>query len=46
MSEKTSQQPAPAGNMGLLLISWLWVAIPLAYGVYELMTKTAKLFVQ
>ena len=29
---------------GLLLVSWVWVGAPFAYGVYELALKLAKLF--
>ena len=28
----------------LLVVVWLWVAIPFAYGVYELIRKVAQLF--
>jgi hypothetical protein len=28
----------------LILLAWLWVAAPLAYGLYELFQKVAKLF--
>jgi hypothetical protein len=27
-----------------IALAWLWVAIPFAYGVYELMIKATKLF--
>lgn len=27
-----------------ILLAWLWVAVPFAYGVYELMLKVSKLF--
>ena len=27
-----------------IAVAWLWVAIPFAYGVYELMLKVSKLF--
>ena len=27
-----------------IAIAWFWVAIPFAYGVYELMLKVSKLF--
>ncbi|MFF5563697.1 hypothetical protein ACFY7Z_16595 [Streptomyces sp. NPDC012623] len=29
---------------GLVVFAWLWVGIPLAYGVYELVLKAAQLF--
>jgi len=28
----------------LILVSWLWVGGPFAYGVYQLVLKVAKLF--
>ncbi len=28
----------------LLVIAWLWVALPLAYGLYELIRKVVQLF--
>ena len=28
----------------LLVVAWLWVALPFAYGVYELIRKVAQLF--
>jgi hypothetical protein len=27
-----------------IALAWLWVAIPFAYGVYELLIKVSKLF--
>lgn len=41
-----AQQPARGGNVRLLVLSWLWVGLPLAYGVYQLVSKASKLFVQ
>ncbi|MEV6906592.1 hypothetical protein [Amycolatopsis sp. NPDC051071] len=29
---------------GLMVLAWLWVAIPFAYGVYELFRKVVQLF--
>jgi hypothetical protein len=29
---------------GLIVFSWLWVGLPLAYGVYELVLKAKQLF--
>ncbi len=40
MSERT---PVPSRTT-LLVIAWLWVALPFAYGVYELIRKVAQLF--
>ena len=43
MSEEASEQVG--SNRVLLVVSWLWVGLPLVYGVYELMTKASKLFI-
>ncbi|MFZ3560956.1 MFS transporter small subunit [Streptomyces sp. BH055] len=32
------------GRRGLIAFSWLWVGLPLAYGVYELVQKATQLF--
>lgn len=29
---------------GLIVVSWLWVGAPFAYGVYQLFLKVAVLF--
>jgi hypothetical protein len=29
---------------GLLVLAWLWVGVPFAYGVYELILKVVQLF--
>lgn len=29
---------------GLTVLVWLWVGLPLAYGLYELINKAAQLF--
>ncbi|WP_433871763.1 MFS transporter small subunit [Saccharopolyspora sp. CA-218241] len=29
---------------GLLTLSWAWVGLPFAYGLYELILKVAQLF--
>ncbi|MEV7678369.1 hypothetical protein AB0O64_07405 [Streptomyces sp. NPDC088341] len=34
----------PPGRTGLILFAWLWVGLPLAYGVYELVLKAKQLF--
>ncbi|WP_456300261.1 MFS transporter small subunit [Saccharopolyspora oryzae] len=28
----------------VLAVSWVWVTVPFAYGVYELVQKVAQLF--
>ena len=42
MSDEVSEQTT--GNVWLLVVTWLWVGVPLVYGVYELLTKASKLF--
>jgi hypothetical protein len=39
----TPRSPAPSPTP-LLVIAWLWVALPLAYGVYELINTALQLF--
>jgi hypothetical protein len=39
----SSTAPEPR-RTGLIVIAWLWVGIPLAYGVYELVLKATQLF--
>lgn len=31
-------------RMGLMILAWAWVLLPLIYGVYELILKVAALF--
>jgi hypothetical protein len=33
-----------ANRAPLLVVAWLWVGLPFAYGVYELIRKVAQLF--
>ena len=33
-----------SNRTGLIAVAWLWVGIPLAYGVYELVLKAKQLF--
>ncbi len=40
---ETSSPPEPR-RRGLILFAWLWVGLPLAYGVYELVRKATQLF--
>lgn len=51
MTELINEPPAadPAGQTAasrapLLILAWLWVALPFSYGVYELIRKVAQLF--
>jgi hypothetical protein len=39
----SSTVPEPR-RTGLIVLAWLWVGIPLAYGVYELVLKARQLF--
>lgn len=39
--------PAPErapDRRALVVVAWLWVGVPFAYGLYELGLKVAKLF--
>ncbi|MEU3711123.1 MFS transporter small subunit [Streptomyces catenulae] len=36
--------PTPSPRHALTVTTWLWVALPLAYGLYELVSKATKLF--
>lgn len=33
-----------SGRRALIAFSWLWVGLPLAYGIYELVRKATQLF--
>ncbi|MET9075835.1 MULTISPECIES: MFS transporter small subunit [Streptomyces] len=35
---------SPPSRRGLIVLAWLWVAVPLGYGVYELVQKATQLF--
>jgi hypothetical protein len=39
-----STSPRSAGTGPLLVIAWLWVGIPLAWGVYTTIMKSLPLF--
>lgn len=41
-----SSEPAapPRERRALIVFAWLWVGLPLAYGVYELVRKATQLF--
>ncbi|MET8243637.1 hypothetical protein ABZV31_03865 [Streptomyces sp. NPDC005202] len=36
--------PSPPDRRALTAFAWLWVAAPLAYGLYELVQKATQLF--
>lgn len=38
------EQTTPPRRTGLLIAAWLWVGVPLAYGLYMLSTRVAQLF--
>ena len=40
----TSDVPASGGQTALLVIAWLWVGIPLLWGVYQTLMKSLPLF--
>ncbi|SDK95736.1 hypothetical protein SAMN05421869_120177 [Nonomuraea jiangxiensis] len=33
-----------APSVPLMIVAWAWVALPFAYGVYELLLKLTQLF--
>ncbi|MDT7727069.1 MAG: hypothetical protein QOI21_3645 [Actinomycetota bacterium] len=39
-----SEQPQVHSRIGLMALAWLWVGLPFAYGVYELVRKVVQLF--
>ncbi|BFP57012.1 hypothetical protein PV749_21445 [Streptomyces sp. ID03-2B] len=48
MSDDSSQSPPDAAAVKdrrpLIAFTWLWVGVPLAYGLYELIRKATQLF--
>ncbi|WP_170994504.1 hypothetical protein [Streptomyces sp. BPSDS2] len=48
MSDDSSQNPPDAAAVKdrrpLIAFTWLWVGVPLAYGLYELIRKATQLF--
>ncbi|MFB6938883.1 hypothetical protein PGH47_35330 [Streptomyces sp. HUAS 31] len=34
----------PPDRRGLIAFAWVWVGVPLAYGLYELVQKATQLF--
>ncbi|MFR9729479.1 hypothetical protein ACL03H_09640 [Saccharopolyspora sp. MS10] len=43
MTDNTASRSGLATRV-LLIVSWLWVSVPFAIGVYQLVTKAAQLF--
>ncbi|GGT06487.1 MFS transporter small subunit [Streptomyces chromofuscus] len=42
MSNDSSQ--SPPDRRPLIVLAWVWVGAPLAYGLYELVRKATQLF--
>jgi hypothetical protein len=42
--EPDTQAPPDADNTLLLVVSWLWVGVPLAWGVLETLRTSMALF--
>ncbi|MDH6696865.1 hypothetical protein ABZ682_29950 [Streptomyces griseoviridis] len=42
MSNDRSQ--SPPDRRWLITLAWVWVGVPLAYGLYELVRKATQLF--
>ncbi|MFE6622520.1 hypothetical protein [Streptomyces sp. NPDC057740] len=40
----SSSSGGPTGRRGLIAFAWVWVGVPLAYGLYELVQKATQLF--
>jgi len=36
--------PASGGRVAITVVAWLWVLIPFAYGLYQLIIKIPGLF--
>ncbi|WP_268252641.1 MFS transporter small subunit [Streptomyces alanosinicus] len=39
-----SNDSSPRDRRSLIVLAWLWVGAPFAYGVYELVQKASRLF--
>ncbi|EGX59394.1 hypothetical protein SZN_12883 [Streptomyces zinciresistens K42] len=44
MSSDSGSSSSPPARRGLIAFAWVWVGIPLAYGLYELVQKATQLF--
>lgn len=40
MTDRSTENP----RTGLVTVTWLWVGLPFAYGLYELTLKVVQLF--
>lgn len=43
-SEGPGTTPPASRRTPLAVVAWLWVGLPLVYGLYELISKAAQLF--
>ncbi|MFD0494245.1 MULTISPECIES: MFS transporter small subunit [Streptomyces violaceusniger group] len=39
-----SSNATKAGSPVVMVVAWLWVAVPFLYGLYQLAEKSSKLF--
>ncbi|UZJ23815.1 hypothetical protein RHODO2019_11445 [Rhodococcus antarcticus] len=44
MSTNTARDTTGAAPAVVVVVAWLWVLLPFAYGVYELVLKVKNLF--
>ncbi|WP_199825753.1 MFS transporter small subunit [Streptomyces sp. NRRL B-1140] len=44
MPSDSSQSPPSQDRRWLITLAWMWVGVPLAYGLYELVRKATQLF--
>ncbi|WP_183153286.1 hypothetical protein [Streptomyces sp. ZS0098] len=44
MTGESSPSPPEPSRRALIAFSWLWVGLPLVYGLYELVRKATQLF--
>ncbi|GAQ64757.1 MFS transporter small subunit [Streptomyces scabiei] len=42
--ESSDASPNPPDRRALIAFAWVWVGVPLAYGLYELVRKATQLF--
>ncbi len=43
-TDSPSPDAAKAGSPVVMVVAWLWVAVPFLYGLYQLAEKSSKLF--
>lgn len=44
MNAEQTQAQTQGRRAGLMTLAWLWVGLPFAYGVYELIHNVVKIF--